>query len=444
MSNIALSTAIALPILAAAAESSSMTGLVDELMEVGIEVAVVGAVFVASTVIFTRMKGRKSVKAHKKSVGKTAKPQLSGKLAEVQKKIAAAAQGPLPGGDAVFSRLAQEGMQDDVDLDSFLNACAAKTAWTVAARALASGAFDNDLCTESYNMVMQGFANGAQLTPCVNLCKDMRAKGLEPSATTYGILLEACLNGQDFLRAQSLLLDISKAGNEVKDAQCHACYKGLVAASQTVEAEELVAALPSAFDSATLARLKSESAPRTRIAKPTTPPSKDGVGNWRGEAANWRDRSTATDASAPRAASHGARLAQFIEVNKIDAGCVQMLQKLSPAQAEWVMDQEFIISVDSSKGSASAKAVAAAMRSKQKSAEFWAAYPQKEDLSRRLAAFVQINGLDRRCASTIEQLSEENQTKLMNQEFIVSVDPQRGTASSKVIWQVLRMRNNQH
>lgn len=462
MSAVALLCAMAFHQLATATASAGAASVsvtfCGDLLEVAVEIAVVVCVFLASSFVFKKVRPSKplgkaatgrcyhdAAKPFVKTV--KAPPQVTGKFAKLKEVMLADAAGPLPGAEAVFARCSQMG-ELCTNLEDFLQVCTDRAAWSVAARAIAMGPFDDELSTDAYNTIMQGFATSGELPSCVKLCKDMRVKGLEPSCKTYGILLDACLNCHDYHRAQSLLLDISKAGLQIDASQCSKCVRGLVALGEQTEAEELVSALESKFDDASaLVRMKdllrvASLRPRKHSSAAPVPLSPQGARRRDGsEAGSWRDRHSPTQAvGTPPRSGNAVRLSQYIDMNALDSNCAQLLQKLTPAQADWVMDQEFLINVDASKGSAAAKAVAAATRAKQKPAEFWSYYPTKEDLSRRLAAYVQANGLDRRCAATLEQLSEENLTEIMNQEFIVAVDPSRGTASSKVIWQVLRMR----
>jgi hypothetical protein len=143
--------------------------------------------------------------------------------------------------------------------------------------------------------------------------------------------------------------------------------------------------------------------------------------------------------SQPEAAAQDtSRLVQFIEINGIDARCANMLQRLQPAQAEWVMDQEFIVNVDSSKGAASAKVVYKISKSMTMSEDFWLAYPTTRDIKKRLSVFAEINSLDKRCIQTLEQLREDRLRRVMDGEFVIKVDPSKGTASAKVVGRILR------
>eukprot|EP00929_Paragymnodinium_shiwhaense_P001218 TRINITY_DN101444_c0_g1_i1.p1 TRINITY_DN101444_c0_g1~~TRINITY_DN101444_c0_g1_i1.p1 ORF type:complete len:469 (+),score=122.26 TRINITY_DN101444_c0_g1_i1:177-1583(+) len=449
---------------APAASSPAVTALCGDLIELVVEIFVVIGVFYASTFIFKQVRGSKLPKtAAPRAVSKPfavaaakATPQASGQLAELQQELSA-----IPQAQTVFARLSSMGVTGAVPLEAFLEACTARSAWALASEALKMGLFDTEINTAAYNVVMKGFATCGQLTYCVDLCKDMRAKGLEPSAATYGLLLDACLNASDYLRAQTLLLDIGKAGQPLDARQCLSCTRGLVSSGHRAEAEELLAAVEGGLDAAAVGRMKdvlgvsSEKIslrPRTKLLSAAPPTSLSPQGAWRGasfnssspvsspEGSSWRERAS-SEPQAPTTPAAVSRLTQYIELNNLDPGCAQMLRGLTPVQADWVMDHEFIIGVDASKGSASAKAVAAAMRSKQKSADFWRSYPARDDLNRRLSQFVQVNKLDRRCAATLEQLSEENLIQIMDQEFVVTVNPQRGSASSKVIWQLMRLRN---
>jgi len=135
------------------------------------------------------------------------------------------------------------------------------------------------------------------------------------------------------------------------------------------------------------------------------------------------------------------RLAQFIGMNRLDKDCAQLLRSLQSTRAEWVMDQEFVVDVDPAKGTASSKVVSTVMKTTRKSRGFWDAYPTRDDLALRLSAYIRLNDLDNRCAKTLERLKDPKaQRQLMDQEFVLQVDPVKGTASAKVIGRILSLK----
>jgi len=133
-----------------------------------------------------------------------------------------------------------------------------------------------------------------------------------------------------------------------------------------------------------------------------------------------------------------SRLVQFIELNDLDSRCESMLQRLQPAQAEWVMDQDFLVDVDPSKATASSKVVYTISKSMTMSEDFWTMYPTSRDIKKRLATFADLNNLDERCLQTLQRLPEDRLASVMDAEFVLKVDSSKGTASAKVIGRVLR------
>jgi len=266
----------------------------------------------------------------------------------------------------------------------------------------------------SFNDAMKKAAMRGDVEACSQICKDIRAAGLKPSEVTIEILLDACLKAKDFDRACAILLDISKGEASLSVGHCAACVRGLVSDDRSADAESFVRGLvANSQNNAFKSALASAVSPLFRKEAPAAP------------------------ARQQNSASVLPRLEQFIKLNNLDPRCAQTLRKADPVQAEWIMDQEFKVEVDPTKGSASAKVVGTYARAQRKPEEFWASYPTAPDLQKRMQTFVELNNLDRRCVQTLEQLSEERLAWVMGREFIVQVDPTRGSASGKVIGRVV-------
>eukprot|EP00929_Paragymnodinium_shiwhaense_P000852 TRINITY_DN101056_c0_g1_i1.p1 TRINITY_DN101056_c0_g1~~TRINITY_DN101056_c0_g1_i1.p1 ORF type:complete len:831 (-),score=220.69 TRINITY_DN101056_c0_g1_i1:54-2546(-) len=143
----------------------------------------------------------------------------------------------------------------------------------------------------------------------------------------------------------------------------------------------------------------------------------------------------AIETAAARATSrptNSKRLETFVAINRIDDRCGRLLAGLQPGQADWVMDQEFIIQVDESKGTASAKVVSHVRRSKSTNVA-WEFYPGREDLrKRRLVAFLQLNSLaaNTQVVSALSSLTDEQLRSLMDQDFLVEALPGRTVAQT--------------
>jgi pentatricopeptide repeat protein len=152
-------------------------------------------------------------------------------------------------------------------------------------------------------------------------------------------------------------------------------------------------------------------------------------------AATWRqNESTSIAACTPR-------LKQFVTYNNLDNRCKSMLSKLSQEQADWIMDQEFFIDKDVTKGAASTKVMRLGKKLKMLPAEFWDNCPTSSNLMKRLAAFIEINDLDYRCAKSLQRIPRDCLQKLMDQEFVLQVNSSRGTASAKVVGRIISFRS---
>lgn len=257
----------------------------------------------------------------------------------------------------------------------------------------------------SFNDAMKKAAMRGDVEACSQICKDIRAAGLKPSEVTIEILLDACLKAKDFDRACAILLDISKGEASLSVGHCAACVRGLVTDGRNADAESFVRGLVANSQN---------NAFKTALASAVGPLFRN---------------APAAPARQQNSASVLPRLEQFIKLNNLDPRCAQTLRKAEPVQAEWIMDQEFKIEVDPTKGSASAKVVGTYARAQRKPEEFWASYPTAPDLQKRMQTFVELNNLDRRCVQTLEQLSEERLAWVMGREFIVQVDPTRDRKS---------------
>jgi len=130
---------------------------------------------------------------------------------------------------------------------------------------------------------------------------------------------------------------------------------------------------------------------------------------------------------------HSKRLEVFFEVNRIDDRCRRLLMQLEPGQADWVMDQEFVIKVDEAKGTASAKVVSFVRRSKTANVS-WDFYPGREDLrKKRLFAFLELNNLTRNepVVKALHNLTDDALRKLMDEHFLV--EPLPGQSASETV-----------
>jgi len=138
--------------------------------------------------------------------------------------------------------------------------------------------------------------------------------------------------------------------------------------------------------------------------------------------------------------SQEIRLQSFVKLNALDEECHRLLMSLPPSMLDWVMDREFLVTVNASRGTAAAKVVGYVKHAKKLRPAFWDTYPTEDDVWKRYEAFVSINQLDERCADTLKRLDLEQLVWLMEQEYVLNVDPTKGTASAKVIGLLKRFR----
>lgn len=442
----------------------------------------------------------------------------------------------------------------------------------------------SDVCTSEacYNSALQKQADIGNLSGCAELCKEMRARNIEPSETTFLILFDACINAEDFDRACSLLEDLCQAGTPFSSTRFLQRIKALVDVGRLDEARELLEKImpafgvcqqPSIFQSmlkayaglgdhrgwvrtfnlaarsgilldalaieAALAFFPSRFAQSqdifglfealiahglhpsqaflsaavrsmskihawetalnflsamqsrfdvrpeaflyeqlafacaksgdvksmnriysamTEAVGPTAEDNassrdKSGGSRFQGVSCSWRSSTTpcATNASQSGLSftvqqndgqSRSNRLNQFIHLNRLDSKTAQTLRRMPSAQSDWVMDQEFIIQVNHADSTSSSRVLSTISRLQSKSDDFWKSYPTESDLERRLSDFNYINNLDVRCLKTLEKLSPESRQWVMDQEFVIQVDPSKGTASAKVIGRVVKLRNS--
>eukprot|EP00929_Paragymnodinium_shiwhaense_P106330 TRINITY_DN7162_c0_g1_i1.p1 TRINITY_DN7162_c0_g1~~TRINITY_DN7162_c0_g1_i1.p1 ORF type:complete len:816 (+),score=291.80 TRINITY_DN7162_c0_g1_i1:99-2546(+) len=136
-----------------------------------------------------------------------------------------------------------------------------------------------------------------------------------------------------------------------------------------------------------------------------------------------------------------ARMAQFISANHLDVQSAQQLSTLPPAMAEWVMDQGFLLK-GGDRQAIIAERIREAGEVAPENAKFWEAYPDAAGLKKRMQDFIDVNSLDQRCVDTLKRLSRQQALWVMDQEFLVNVDPSKGTAAAKVISSIRKAWNS--
>merc|ERR1719261_280382 len=135
------------------------------------------------------------------------------------------------------------------------------------------------------------------------------------------------------------------------------------------------------------------------------------------------------------------KLRKFIEVNRLDASCSQRLMALTNLEADWVMDQGFVIGSDPQRGTDSAACMGRIKKVKsadvQQELQY---YPHTDAMRRRLDTFVQINQLDSDCEAVLRDLSHDLLTSVMGDDFLLNVNTSVGSASAVVMGRIKRAR----
>jgi len=119
------------------------------------------------------------------------------------------------------------------------------------------------------------------------------------------------------------------------------------------------------------------------------------------------------------------RLSTFVQFNNLDSSCTELLKRLPEEHARWVMDQEFAVDVDSSRGSASAKVVGRVGRVRHATVKGF-------NITAAVSKFIAINHLDENCAGYLRSLPVLDVIWVMDHEFRIVVNASKGTASAKV------------
>eukprot|EP00932_Pfiesteria_piscicida_P021322 SRR837773.8113.p1 GENE.SRR837773.8113~~SRR837773.8113.p1 ORF type:complete len:623 (+),score=238.33 SRR837773.8113:251-1870(+) len=91
----------------------------------------------------------------------------------------------------------------------------------------------------SYNTVIKGFVQANQSARCFDCLSQMRDKGLEPDAITFGALLELCIADGQTALADELLSSLISSSRPLDTVMCTLFIKGLVKANCVERALQL-------------------------------------------------------------------------------------------------------------------------------------------------------------------------------------------------------------
>jgi hypothetical protein len=141
-----------------------------------------------------------------------------------------------------------------------------------------------------------------------------------------------------------------------------------------------------------------------------------------------------------------ARLRKYIDVNQLDGSSSSRMLSLSSLEAEWVMDQSFMIGADPSRGTNSAVAMGRAKKVKSPEVqEELLYYPHVAVMQRRVEEFININSLQGECAQFLRYLIGDSNSipllqKVMDEEYLLNVNTAVETASAVVMGRVQKAR----
>lgn len=268
--------------------------------------------------------------------------------------------------------------------------------------------------------------------------------GLTPSASSLVVLLKALQGSRDWTAAVKFLEDVPRRFGITLQTRMYAqlglaCLK----ANEFDRAVEIHDAMLNALGSASVndsasggllqscVSCKSLAEAKTfAFESPTSSLSK------RSSAASLRSATV----SPSRLNSPPRRLAQFIAKNNLDGRCESLLRSIPAEQAEWVMDQGFVVAVDPAKGTASARVVGAVQRAKH-AGVCWQYYPTDEVLEKRVSEFIELNLLDQRAVREVQKLSRAQREWVMDQGFVVHATAEDPSVSNAVIRLADQSRN---
>jgi pentatricopeptide repeat protein len=88
----------------------------------------------------------------------------------------------------------------------------------------------------TYNTMMKGYARAGLVTKCTSLHRRMTEQGVQPSEVSFGILLDACINGSAIDTAAKLFNEMVEAGCPVNTVLLTTLIKGFTKANRVEEA----------------------------------------------------------------------------------------------------------------------------------------------------------------------------------------------------------------
>jgi len=91
----------------------------------------------------------------------------------------------------------------------------------------------------TYNTILKGYAKASQIDDCFKFFEGMRAKNINPSQVTYGILLDCCINENKVDRARQVVDDMTAAGCPMNVVLYTTLIKGFARAGELQQAVDM-------------------------------------------------------------------------------------------------------------------------------------------------------------------------------------------------------------
>lgn len=92
----------------------------------------------------------------------------------------------------------------------------------------------------AYNTMMKGFASVGDLLKCFEIYGEMQQASVVPNEMTFGILLDACIDGNELERARKVFSDLRQSGRALNVVVFTTFIKGLVNAGELTEAMRIL------------------------------------------------------------------------------------------------------------------------------------------------------------------------------------------------------------
>jgi pentatricopeptide repeat protein len=121
-----------------------------------------------------------------------------------------------------------------------LAACHKEGATELAEHIASSSIFGEPLDTVAYNTLISCYCKSRQFEKCFATFESMECKGIVPTQSTFGSLMEACVSAEDWERAKEIPKKLSSYGISMNAQHCTILVKGLVKQKRLMEAEDLL------------------------------------------------------------------------------------------------------------------------------------------------------------------------------------------------------------